>query len=110
MPLITQKRREAIKNQPGDLCYIYYKDMVEEWKKNPQWTTAHNIYERMIRRLAGVSWDGENPELIPKIKDDIYQRKAAYQLAWQVFFQFYVIPYELKKREENGDFRENLFL
>jgi hypothetical protein len=109
MPFITQERREAIDNdtltkyEPGDFCYIYYKDMVEKWKKKPRWTTAHNIYKEMIERLGGASWDADNPELEPYIRDITLQRKAAYQLAWQVFFQIYVMPYELKKRDENGD-------
>ena len=56
--------------------------MVEQWKESPRWKTAHNIYKH-INNLNDTS--------------------AAYELAWQVFFQLYVMPYELKKREENGD-------
>jgi hypothetical protein len=109
MPFINQARREAVDNgnldvyEPGDLCYLYYKYMVVKWKREPRWTTAHNIYEEMVERLGGVSWDVNNPELEPAIRATTLQRKAAYQLAWQVFFQIYVMPYELKKREENGD-------
>ena len=96
MPFIIQERRELMKNgtltedwQPEDYCYFYYKEMVEEWKKNPGWSTAHNIYRKM---------KAQTTNLIYKMDKEI-----AKELAWQVFFQLYVIPYELKKKEENGD-------
>ena len=88
MPFINQARREAVDNgnldvfEVGDLCYLYYKDMVVKWKKEPRWTTAHNIYEKMIERLGSVSWGVDNPELEPAIRAMVLQRKAAYQLAW----------------------------
>lgn len=97
MPFITQDRRTTIDEsglealleiQVGDMCYAYYKPMVEEWKDNPRWTTAHNIYKDML--------------LTTSLMGD-YDAIAAYNLAWQVFFQLYVVPYELKKRSENGD-------
>ena len=49
MPFVTQERRYRIKGsleeiQPGDRCYVFYKEMVEKWKAEPRWTTAHNIY------------------------------------------------------------------
>jgi hypothetical protein len=53
MPFITQDRRKAINEhglgvlaeiQPGDICYSYYKSMVDQWKANPRWTPAHNIH------------------------------------------------------------------
>ena len=98
MPFITQERRKIIEEgvgtwkvqswwQPGDRCYVFYKKMVEQWKANPRWTTAHEIYKEVLFE----PWT-EN-------RDD----STAKELAWQVFFQLYVIPYELKKREDNGD-------
>lgn len=86
MPFITQERRDAIREgtltewQPGDYCYAAYKEMVEKWKTNPRWTTAHNIYKEVTQNCS-----------------------IATDLAWQVFFQLYVMPYELCKRDENGD-------
>lgn len=94
MPFIIGERREMIKNnllkdfQPGDYCYVYYKSMVEEWKANPRWTTAHNIYKKMKR--------------YPQFEYNEDKRRA-HELAWQVFFQLYVMPYEEEKREQNGD-------
>ena len=92
MPFITQKRRDAIETGTltdlleGDLCYIYYKEMVEEWRENPRWTTAHNIYGKMV---CGNSLT--------------FTEKTAYELAWQVFFNLYVMPYENEKRMIHGD-------
>lgn len=91
MPFITQDRRNIIDRdslaadidwQPGDMCYWHYKKMVNKWKANPRWTTAHEIYERILE-------DGDS---IP-----------SQHLAWQVFFQLHVMPYELEKRKLNGD-------
>ena len=95
MPFITQDRRTAINElgldvltviQPGDICYAYYKPMVDAWKANPRWTTAHNIFKEMAYSIE------EDPN-----------KFAAHSLAWQVFFQLYVMPYELQKRAENGN-------
>lgn len=71
---------------PGDKCYAFYKDMVKKWKANPRWTTAHEIRRHMyeVDRVL----DG----------DDM----IAEDLAWQVFFIKYVLPYENKKEEQNG--------
>jgi hypothetical protein len=96
MPFIAQRTRELIKEfgienldilMPGDRCYVFYKKMVEQWRANPRWTTAHEIYKEL--QYASLL---QNPD------DEVAQ-----SLAWQVFFQLYIIPYELKKQEENGD-------
>ncbi len=93
MPFIIPNRRIELDAggewfEPGDLCYCYYVEMVHSWKANPRWTTAHNIYNKLVEEF----------DYLPS-KDD----RVAYRLAWEVFFQLYVMPYELKKREENGD-------
>jgi hypothetical protein len=95
MPFITPERRALIEEgkggslhpiQPGDRCYMYYKEMVAKWKAEPRWTTAHEIRKHM--------W------LYPVLHVD---DRIAEDLAWQVFFQIHVMEYERKKREENGD-------
>lgn len=95
MPFIEQKRRDIIDKQglerlsviePGDRCYVYYKEMVDQWQINHRWTMAHNIFKDATSKLI-VDED-----------DDI-----ARALAWQVFFQLHVMPYELEKRRLNGD-------
>lgn len=94
MPFVTQDKRDLIDihgiaaltdPQPGDLCYVYYKPMVDVWKENPRWTTAHNIYKKMIIDLPLGS-----------------DHKAANLLAWQVFFAFHVVPYEKEAEKRNG--------
>ena len=97
MPFIpvTPNRKAIDKNglksckSVGDLCYYHYRQMMDEWNKEPRWTTAHIIYVAMVNEQGSrdISLDG----------------KIAYQLAWQVFFQLHVMPYEHKKRAENGD-------
>ena len=101
-PFITQERRKLIDPnatvevletlQPGDCCYLLYKEMVDRWKIKPGWTTAHEIYKEVSTATALT-------QVYAKDLNDI----IAYNLAWQVFFQLWVMPYELKKREENGD-------
>lgn len=97
MPFIIQPRREAAlkdqlpDTQVGDRCYKFYKPMVDRWKKEPRWTTAHNIYKDMLYSL-------HKTHLANIPCDDC----TAAQLAWQCFFNFYVIDYEKVKEEENG--------
>jgi len=87
VPFIDEQRRQPMLDgilkdpQPGDWCFKYYKPMVDEWRKRPGWTTAQNIYRESI---------------------DV---SIEHQMAWQVFFQIYVMPYEYKRREENGDIK-----
>ena len=108
MPFITPDRRKIIDKdgiysleviEVGDWCYVYYKSMVKRWKENPRWTTAHKIYEEMIRANVGDIPTGVDSEL----RTQLWKERAAHELAWQVFFQIHVLPSELKKREENGD-------
>ena|SRR5258708_29955055 len=96
MPFTEQSRRQPMLDgtlkepQPGDFCYKHYKGMVDVWKASPRWTTAHNLYLKM--RLE--------TNALPLSMD--YNEKTAYELAWQVFFIKYVMPYEDKKEAENG--------
>lgn len=93
MPFILKSRRPLIDSgsikpdlwEPGDRCYVYYKQMVQKWKASPRWTTADSIYRDVLLHNFTV------------------EDRAAIELAWQVFFNLYVLPYELLKREEQGD-------
>ena len=94
MPFIEQWRRDKINRlgldslaliTPGDRCYVHYKRMVDAWNKEPRWTTAHVL----ARDAAMESTDPDE--------------NTASFLAFLVFFNTHVMPYELKKREENGD-------
>lgn len=74
--------------QAGDRCYFYYKPMVDRWKADPRWTTAHEIYKEVIDgRYHGSPSDDE----------------VARELAWQCLFYFHVLPYELENKKLNGD-------
>jgi hypothetical protein len=66
---------------PGERCYAQYKDMMDTWRASPRWTTVDAI-------------------LADYITDPI--RRAEF-LAFLVFFQIHVMPYEERKRKENGD-------
>lgn len=97
MPFIKQDRRDLAgkgqlpDTQVGDRCYFFYKEMVDAWKKNPRWTTAHNIKKHTLHGLHLTHVGG-------LACDDCVARR----LAWEVFFQKYVMPYELEKELENG--------
>ena len=92
MPFIKKERREILdagkqllNPKPGDYCYVAYKKMVDRWNDEPRWTTAHNIYQEMLHPRNEYGCD------------------TATALAWQVFFQLHVMPYELEARARNGD-------
>jgi hypothetical protein len=79
--------KAATEGVVGDRCFVCYREMIHAWNKSPRWTTAHLIYRNML---------DEQPYL--GIDD-----RTASQLAWQVFFTLYVMPYEWTKREANGE-------
>lgn len=95
MPFIKPERRNIIDEhgiegladiEPGDRCYVHYKRMMDAWRRAPRWGTAH----RLMKETLGA---------IDKDKEE----SAARFLAWQVFFALHVVPYEIRKEEENGD-------
>jgi pentatricopeptide repeat protein len=87
MPFVTASHRIAPDPTiPGDRCYVHYKRMVDAFKKERRWTTANNIYKEMIESRPYKSLD----------------ESVAEELAWQVFFIKYVMPYEDEKERENG--------
>jgi hypothetical protein len=107
MPFVAMKRRDEIKRlgltacqDVGDPCFVFYDYLVAEWKKEPRWKTAHRLYRDIVL-------DDEN-ELFWKTFETLQYKfylldiKAALNLAWQVFFQKYVMPYEDLKEKENG--------
>ena len=103
MPFIKPARREQIELhglsslnsiQPGDSCYLAYTEMVKLWKANPSWTTAASIYDGVDALHVHNQEEETGPER---------RTRLATELAWQCFFQLYVMPYELEKRKENGN-------
>lgn len=71
----------------GDRCFLAYRDMLRRWRHAPKWTTAHEIRNGVLEALKGP------------VTDDT----TALDLAWQVFFQLHVIPFEMQKRTLNGE-------
>ena len=102
MPFIKQELREKVLaadwddpilyEEPGNLCFKYYHQMVTEWKKEPRWRTAHNIFKELVRRR-------EHPQ---SVNFEDLDHLTAKELAWQIFLKAYIIPYEMDKELENG--------
>jgi hypothetical protein len=92
------KTEEGI--QPGDRCYYYYRKMVDKWKANPRWTTAHEIYKEVILSKLPHLIITDSNEL--QIQQELLDGFTAKQLAWQVFFIWHVVPYEKEAEERNG--------
>lgn len=91
MPFVSQPHRENPDPRVvGDLCYQFYKEMVDTWKQGPRWTVAHEIYLKMRLNTNRLT-----------LAADLGKR-TAYELAWQVFFIKFVMPYENLKEIENG--------
>jgi hypothetical protein len=80
----------------GDICYIYYHYLIQEWKKEPRWTTWHNLckWKSTISRNLAL----EHPSHFSET-DYIVAGKQAYA----VFFATHVMDYERQKQHENGD-------
>lgn len=99
MPFIKQWRREVIAKhglaglaevKPGDRCYVHYEYMVRVFKADTSWGTVDALFR----------------DVVLNFNCDELEREAelsARYLAWHVFFQLHVIPYERTKRYENGD-------
>lgn len=101
MPFIEKSKRDLVDKDvrlaedPGDLCYYFYKKFIKEWKLTRRWTTAHSLYKKELLELpcldvlTGTKWT--NRDII-----------TALHLAWQVFFSKKVMIYEDEKEKENG--------
>jgi hypothetical protein len=100
MPFITSEARRMTDTigpeEMGDYCFLHYREMLRAWRASPRWTTAHELYRKL---LADRAKDHLCTVPLPS-HDDNY---TARELAWQVFFQLHVMPYELQKRTLNGE-------
>ena len=97
MPFTAIDRRVAAVNntltewQPGDYCFMEYRWMAYKWKGSPRWTTADEIFGIVLLETVRYAVMFQ------------FKKLKALWLAWQVFFQLHVMPYELEKRAANGD-------
>lgn len=88
MPFVKQDLRAPLltgdikPTAVGDLCFLEYSRIMQAWRTSPRWTTIHNEF----KRIFGV--------------DD---SKAAAFLAFLEFYFNHGHPYEIEKKEENGD-------
>lgn len=88
MPFVEQQLREPLvrgdikPKAVGDLCFLEYSQIMQNWRENPRWTTIH----REAKRLFGFTDDG-----------------AAKFLAFIEFYFNHGHPYEIEKKEQNGD-------
>lgn len=82
MPFITpDHRRNPDGTIPGDLCFMYYREIMDQWRKEPRWTTIDTILSKVVKSPF----------------------ERAFLLAFLVFFNIHGMEYEQKKRAENGD-------
>jgi len=82
----------------GDRCFIFYRQMLRAWRASTRWTIAHELYRDMVL----LAKECENPGLTTPPSEKI-DDQAARELAWQVFFQLHVMPYEIQMRTLNGE-------
>lgn len=84
MPFVTQEHRDKPDfTIPGDVCFVHYKKLMDEWNKEKRWTNAHKITKEWF--------------------DLASDEDTAHFLAYMVWFNIHVMDYEQKKRSENGD-------
>lgn len=88
MPFVKQDLRAPLltgdikPKAVGDLCFLEYSEIMAAWRKDPRWTTIHNQF----KRATGMNDD-----------------QAAAFLAFLEFYFNHGHPYEIEKKEENGD-------
>ncbi len=118
MPFVVDQVRNEIAEQGyqaaaqvGDLCFIFYHEILLTYIKKPRWTTIHQLKKTYVINPKMDTHIREVGDELTKVGrlygynqvfdyNDLFTAAA---LAYDIFFQFYAIPYEVKKREENGD-------
>lgn len=84
MPFVPEEHRNP-DHTPctvGDQCYVHYKRLLDEWNKEPRWTTFHN----QLKKDFGLT-------------DDQTALITAYTIHWL----WNIVPYELDKELESGE-------
>ena len=88
MPFVKPELREPlvrgdiIPKSVGDMCFLEYSQIMQNWRNEPRWTTIHNEAKRLF---------------------DLSDDAAAKFLAFIEFYFNHGHPYEIEKKEENGD-------
>ena len=109
MPFILPSSRDKIKavgieacENVGDICYVFYDHIMKVWRDEPRWRTAH----RMFRQFSEEPEATEYFEYVyEKVKNnfELADVVCAAKLAYNVFFELVVIPYEREMIEKNGN-------
>lgn len=116
MPYIVQERRKHLlkhpeaASTPGELNFIFYSKMLEEWKKSPCYDTVH----RIAKSIESAGEDDIFYDAYAAIWEEQLGLRggaifygsdlmAALNLAFAEFYRRIVAPYEDKKILENGD-------
>ena len=82
MPFVTHEHRlHPDLNIPGDRCYVEYQKMMDFWRLSPRWTTVDALAKQFC------------PD----------EMERTLFLAFMVFFNRVVMPYEEQKVKEHGD-------
>lgn len=112
MPFIVIPKRDEIAEagygaaqQAGDLCFIFYHEIMCRWFQSPRWTTIHALKKEYViapvesKHIAEVLAEMRSHGH-PFFEEDVYTAAA---LAFDVFFHYYAMPYEDDKKAVNGD-------
>lgn len=72
------------------------------WKDNPRWKTAHRLFKAYEEQPEVEDFFQHiYNQVMHKFElDDVV---CASKLAYKVFFELYVMPYERRKRIDNGE-------
>lgn len=108
MPFVPPLNRDKIHLQGpsacesvGDLCFVFYEHIMKAWIHEPRWRTAHRLYDLFADPIENEFFTAIYNQVETKFElKDVF--KAA-GLAYHVFFQLHIIPYEIQQREKNGD-------
>lgn len=107
MPFIQSDKRPLVRSnptqymkEPGDRCYLIYAEMMRLWRLSPRWTTADKIHEDFVMNVEDNAFLEALYSKSPMTGWNELCNAAS--LAWQVFFNEEVLPYEARKKRENG--------
>lgn len=108
MPFIPPNQRDAIKlrgieacETVGDVCYVFYCHLMTAWNEEKRWRTAHRLYD-----LECDPADNEYFQLVYSKLEKKFELKdvaKASALAYKVWFQLHVMPYEIEMINKNGN-------
>ena len=108
MPFTEQRSRERIKllgveacENVGDLCYVFYSHLMQAWRDNLRWKTAHRLFDLEIDPIEDEYFQYVYDRVMHKFELKDVTKAAA--LAYKVFFHRHVMKYEFEKMRENGD-------